>query len=76
MSFRFFLFLILTFNLTKNCFGQKDASDSITVPASNRYSDPSFLGKIISGNNYRKEWETPVAMPVFRIKEKGFTIKS
>ena len=75
MGFRFLLLFILTFNLIENCFGQKLASDSITVPASTQYSNPSFLRRIISGTNYRKEWETPVTMPIFRLKDKGFVIK-
>src|SRR5215216_5568912 len=74
MGFRFLLLFILAFNL-KNSFGQNRISDSIVFPASTQYSTASFLGRIISGTNYRKKWETPVAMPVFRLKEKGFTIK-
>jgi hypothetical protein len=46
----------------------------ITVPASKKYSSPSLLGEILSGSNYRKEWETPVTMPVFDIKKTNFRI--
>lgn len=46
----------------------------ITVPASKKYISPSILGKIFTGNNYRREWETPVTMPVFNIKKTNFKI--
>jgi hypothetical protein len=46
----------------------------ITMPASKKYSSPSVLGEIFSGSNYRKEWETPVTMPVFDIKNTNFKI--
>jgi hypothetical protein len=46
----------------------------ITVPASTKYSSPSILGEIFTGSNYRKEWETPVTMPVFDIKKMNFKI--
>ena len=46
----------------------------ITVPASKKYSSPSILGEIFSGSNYRREWETPVTMPVFDIKKTNFKI--
>jgi hypothetical protein len=46
----------------------------ITVPASKKYSSPSILGEIFSGSNYRREWETPVTMPVFDIKKTNFRI--
>lgn len=46
----------------------------ITVPASEKYSSPSILGEIFSGSNYRREWETPVTMPVFDLKKTNFKI--
>ncbi len=46
----------------------------VTVPASEKYSSPSVFEKILFGSNYRKEWETPVTMPVFNIKQSNFTI--
>lgn len=46
----------------------------ITVPASKKYVSPSILGEIFIGSNYRKEWETPVTMPVFDIKKTKFKI--
>src|SRR6476620_1078639 len=46
----------------------------ITVPASRKYISPSLLGKIFIGTNYRKEWQTPVTMPVFNISKTNFRI--
>jgi hypothetical protein len=61
--------------LANAALAQKNSGDSVSVPASLQYNDASWLGRLISGSNYRKEWSIPVAMPVFRIKEMGFTIK-
>jgi hypothetical protein len=49
-------------------------NDYITVPASEKYSSPSILGEIFTGSNYRKEWEIPVTMPVFNLKQTNFKI--
>lgn len=49
--------------------------DSVTAPASLKYKDPSFFKRVFLGRNYRKEWETPVTFPVFRIKETGLVIE-
>src|SRR5688500_9897754 len=46
----------------------------ITVPASKKYSSPSILGKMFNESNYRREWETPVRMPVFDLKKTNFRI--
>jgi hypothetical protein len=46
----------------------------VTVPASEKYSSPSVFEKILFGTNYRKEWETPVTMPVFNIKQSNYSI--
>ena len=46
----------------------------ITVAASKKYISPSILGEIFTGSNYRREWETPVTMPVFNIKKTNFRI--
>ena len=46
----------------------------ITVPASKKYSSPSILGQIFVGLNYRKEWGSPVTIPVFDIKKTNFRI--
>lgn len=49
--------------------------ESVTVPVSLKYKNPSFLKKIFLGRNYRVEWETPVTFPVFRIRQSGLTIE-
>jgi hypothetical protein len=49
--------------------------DSVTVPASLKYTDPSFFKKFLLGRNYRAEWSTPVTFPVFRIKQTDLTIE-
>lgn len=46
--------------------------DTINMPASNRYDQPTKIQKWILGNNYRNEWSTPVNFRVFNLnKEKG-----
>ena len=49
-------------------------ADSITVEASTRYSPASVFRRLITGSNYRKEWKTPVKMPVFDLEKLGFKI--
>ncbi len=46
----------------------------ITVAASEKYGSPSFLEKILFGSNYRREWETPVKMPVFDLSKTNFRV--
>jgi hypothetical protein len=48
--------------------------DLITVPASQKYSSPSLVEKVLFGTNYRKEWGTPVTMPVFDLRKTNFKI--
>ncbi len=48
--------------------------DSVTVAASNRYLPASFLKKIVTGKNYRKEWSTPVKMAVLDLEGSGLSI--
>ncbi|TCJ16541.1 hypothetical protein EPD60_07290 [Flaviaesturariibacter flavus] len=55
------------------CVAQAQPRDSVTVPVSLQYRHPGLLNRILLGNNYRKLWETPVRLPVFRLD--GFTIK-
>ncbi len=52
------------------------AGDSVTVPASMKYINCSPIRVLFIGKNYRREWSTPVKMPVFRLKKEqgGFTI--
>lgn len=51
--------------------------DFVKAPASGQYGDAGSLKRFFNGNNYRKEWSTPVNLKVFNInKEKGgFTIE-
>lgn len=44
---------------------QLPATDSVSVCASNQYREPSLFNIIFIGTNYRKEWATPVCLPVF-----------
>lgn len=50
--------------------------DTVTSPASQNFEVLSGLRRIFMGQNYRKEWATPVNMKVFNIKKEkgGFTI--
>lgn len=48
--------------------------DSVVWQASKKYADPSFFKRLMLGRNYRKEWETPVKLPIFRLAEKGLKI--
>ena len=50
--------------------------DSVTIAANTHYNNASKVKRFFNGDNYRTEWATPVTMPVFRLKESGFTIKS
>ena len=52
------------------------AKDSVIKPASTRYSNIGFIKRLFLGKNYRKEWATPVKMPVFDVKtiNGGFTV--
>lgn len=51
--------------------------DSVIVPASMKYINCSPFRVLFVGKNYRREWSTPVKMPVFNLKKEkgGFTIK-
>lgn len=48
--------------------------DSVVSPASTHYAPASFLRKLFTGKNYRKEWTTPVKMPVFDLERTGLKI--
>lgn len=52
--------------------------DSVVISASDKFKEWSGLKRVILGSNYRKEWNTPIALKVFNLrKEKGgFEIKS
>jgi hypothetical protein len=51
--------------------------DSVVVAINKNYEKISGFQRFISGDNYRKEWATPVHLKVFRINKEmgGFTIK-
>ena len=51
--------------------------DYVKAVASNQYKKVTGVQKLFNGNNYRKEWSTPVNLKVFNVnKEKGgFTIE-
>jgi hypothetical protein len=71
------LILIYLFLIANLCYAQaplKAVDDSVVWQASNKYKDPSFFKRLFLGTNYRKEWETAVTLPVFRLSQKGFTI--
>jgi hypothetical protein len=48
--------------------------DTVTVPARSDLVPISGLKKFFMGQNYRKEWSTPVNMKVFNLKKEGMTI--
>ena len=52
--------------------------DTVKVVANARYDTASAFKRFVLGNNYRKEWATPVNLKVFNIKKEkgGFTIVS
>lgn len=52
--------------------------DTITISASDKYATNSIFKKFIMGNNYRKEWSTPINMKVFNLQKErgGLTILS
>ena len=67
--------LVLLYIQPAICFAQHK-KDSITIPASAKYESPTLLRKIFIGRNYRREWTTPVTIPIFHLKEErgGFAI--
>jgi hypothetical protein len=72
-----FLTCIFLLNLWSAAWAQSLHSskmDSVTVAASTRYSPASVFRRLITGSNYRKEWKTPVRMPVFQMGKQGFKI--
>jgi len=70
-----FLSFILIFSIAFNLVNSQPLPDTVVSSASLQYNNTSFLGRILSGSNYRQEWSTPVTMPVFYIKKNGFSIK-
>lgn len=76
MRFRLLCFVISLAISSQVNWGLAQASAQAIVvkPASTRYSNNSFLGRFLTGSNYRKIWSTPVEMPVFDLSKQGFTI--
>ncbi len=66
------LFITGTVNL---CGAQASRPDTVLKPASTQYNNTTFLGRFLTGTNYRKVWSTPVSMPVFELSKQGFIIK-
>jgi len=72
------LFFLLTIFFCCRSFAQMSDTgkvDSVIWQASTKYADPSFCKRLFLGKNYRKEWETPVKLPVFHLKAMGFKLK-
>jgi hypothetical protein len=57
---------VISFANTAGTYDPK--TDSVVRAASAKYSRMTFLKRIFLGRNYRKEWETPVTMPVFDVR--------
>jgi hypothetical protein len=51
--------------------------DFVKAPASRQYGKAKSLKRFFNGNNYRKEWSTPVNLKVFNVNTEkgGFTIE-
>lgn len=69
--------MIIAFGLSLLCYSvqSQSTSGSIVTAASNKYKSASVIKKFFFGSNYRKEWETAVAMPVFDLRKNKFRIK-
>lgn len=52
----------------------ESVKDSATIAASKQYADPSLFKRLFLGKNYRNVWAQPVRLPVFHLKQLGFTI--
>ncbi len=71
----FFLFTIVFYSHSFSQLSETPKGDSVIWLASRQYAGPSFFKRFFLGRNYRKEWETPVKLPVFHLKSMGFKIK-
>ncbi len=67
-----FLMIVFSGVFAQSTNGSKQ--EPVQAAASRQYADPTFIQRVLLGTNYREEWETPVEVPVFRIKEMGFEI--
>jgi hypothetical protein len=50
-------------------------NDSAVTYASDQYKSNSFLHHLLMGKNYRKAWEQPVTLPVFRLSATNFKVE-
>ncbi|MDB5197034.1 MAG: hypothetical protein JWP88_1405 [Flaviaesturariibacter sp.] len=66
---------LLAFLAMGSAQAQIPVQDSMVWIASTKYEDPAPLRWLLLGGNYRKEWETPVKLPVFHMTQMGLTIK-
>ena len=73
MRLKYLIFFLLI-KFQNNISSAQSIPESITVAASEQYKSTSWFKKIFFGNNYRKEWETPVTMPIFDLQKTGFKI--
>lgn len=69
-----FIFILLVLKIDHRSATPRFHDGVVTIAASEKYSSPSVFEKLLFGSNYRKEWETPVTMPVFNIKQTNFRI--
>jgi hypothetical protein len=67
------LFVLIT-NLFLLLSLQAQQVDSMVWKASEKYDNPSVFKRFFLGKNYRKEWETPVKLPVFRLSSMDLKI--
>jgi len=67
---------ILLLNFLQARPGAAQQADTVLVPANARYKAPFILKRVFFGSNYRKEWRTPVKVPVFTLGKThgGFTV--
>jgi hypothetical protein len=52
------------------------SNDSVVVKANENYAKAKNVKRFLNGENYRAEWATPVKLPVFTLKKRGYTIQS
>lgn len=68
------LCLLIAFSTLAQAQNVSVLPDSVTVAASEKYSDPSLFRLLFMGKNYRKEWEMPITLPVFNLGKSGLRI--
>lgn len=68
------LFSLAMFSPLLSVTAQQRPGDSARMAPSDQYLPASIFRKILIGTNYRKEWSTPVTLPVLDLKATGLTI--